>query len=157
MSQPLPITPASKTARLLALVEEETRRGFDKPEIYRAYFADIEKRKQATLAILRQAAAEGKTVAAYGASTTTTTLLYHFEMGPFLSFIADDNQIKHGMYSPGWHIPVLPSSALLDRKPDLVVILAWVYAEPIIKRNQAYLESGGKFLIPLPDVKVVGA
>ena len=99
--------------------------------------------------------AEGGVVAAYGASTTTTTLLFHFELKDRIKFIVDDNKIKHGTFSPGAHIPVLPSPELIVRKPDLVVMLAWTYADPIIKRNQNYLDQGGRFLIPLPDVKMV--
>ena len=44
----------------------------------------------------------------------------------------------------------------METKPDIVVILAWLYADPIIKRNRAYLEAGGKFLVPLPDLRIVG-
>jgi hypothetical protein len=59
------------------------------------------------------------------------------------------------MFSPGAHIPVLPSSDLTARRPDIVVILAWIYAEPIIRRNSAYIEMGGEFVTPLPDMKVI--
>jgi hypothetical protein len=52
---------------------------------------------------------------------------------------------------------VLPSTELATRKPDIVVILAWIYADPILKRNQAYLEAGGRFLVPLPEPRVVEA
>ena len=106
---------------------------------------------------MQAAKAEGKRIAAYGASTTTTTLLYHFELGPYLEFIIDDNPIKQGLFSPGQHIPVLPSAALLDKKPDIVVILAWIYSDPIIKRNAEYLAKGGAFLIPLPRMEIAGA
>lgn len=146
-----------RTGRLNALFVEERERGMHTPAPYRIFFDEIEKRKQATLDILRQAAAQGQTIAAYGASTTTTTLLYHFEMESLVSFIVDDNPVKHGLYSPCAHIPVFPSSILMERKPDIVVILAWIYAEPIITRNRSYLEAGGKFLLPLPEVKLVGA
>jgi SAM-dependent methyltransferase len=155
-AQPRSTGQRPQSARLRALLAEETRRGIDRPEIYRTFFAAIEQRKRATLDLLGHAAAEGKRIAAYGASTTTTTLVYHFELGRFLGFIVDDNPIKHGLYSPGLHIPVFPSAALLERKPDIVIILAWLYADLIIARNHAYLEAGGKFLVPLPDVRLVG-
>jgi len=50
---------------------------------------------------------------------------------------------------------VLPSSELGTKRPDIVVILAWIYAEPILKRNQAYLEAGGQFLVPLPEPQTI--
>ena len=154
-AQPLSTGRRPKTKRLLAMVAEEERRGITRPEIYREYYKAIEQRKQATLGYLSRAKADGKKIAAYGASTTTTTLLYHFELGTYVDFIADDNPIKHYLYSPGFHIPVLPSSELYVRKPDIVVILAWIYAEPIIRRHEKFTQQGGKFLIPLPDLKIV--
>ena len=140
----------AKSSQLTALMAEETRRGITRPDIYRDWFAAIEKRKQAMLAFLDEAHRAGKTAAGYGASTTTTTLLYHFELASRLAFIVDDNKLKQGCFSPGAHIPVLPSSELATRKPDIVVILAWIYAEPIIARNAAFVNAGGTFLVPLP-------
>ncbi|HEX5126620.1 MAG TPA: class I SAM-dependent methyltransferase, partial [Rhodocyclaceae bacterium] len=99
--------------RLTGMMTEERARGIELPEIYRRFYRDIEERKRATLAHVDAALAQGKHVAAFGASTTTTTLLYHFELQSRIEFIADDNPIKQGCYSPGAHIPVLPSSELL--------------------------------------------
>lgn len=145
-----------RSDRLLRMMAEEERRGIDKPDIYRRWFDDIEQRKRAVLAYLDRALAAGQTIAGYGASTTTTTLLYHFELERRLTFIVDDNALKCGMFSPGAHIPVLASAELATRKPDIVVILAWIYAEPILKRNQAFIDAGGTFLVPLPEMRIVG-
>jgi SAM-dependent methyltransferase len=143
-----------RTQRLADLVAEEHRRGVVSPELYRKFYRDIEARKQAVLARVDSEIAAGRTVAGYGASTTTTTLLYHFELGPRLQFIVDDNPLKQGAFSPGYHLPVLPSSELYARRPALVVILAWVYAEPIIARHRRFLDEGGCFLVPLPTMRV---
>jgi hypothetical protein len=72
-----------------------------------------------------------------------------------IAFIVDDNALKQGLFSPGAHIPVLPSEALAARKPDIVVILAWIYAEPIVTRNAEFVRNGGTFLIPLPEAKTI--
>lgn len=154
-AQPLSTGTRPKSRRLLDMYAEEERREIRQPKIYRDFFAAIEQRKKETLRIVDGVIADGGVVAAYGASTTTTTLLYHFELESRIKFIVDDNEIKHGMFSPGAHIPVLPSSELLARKPDLVIILAWIYFGPIIKRNQKYLDQGGRFLTPLPDVRLI--
>jgi SAM-dependent methyltransferase len=156
-AQPLSTGKRPRSEVLTGLVAEEERRGICKPEIYREWFDKIEERKREVLAIVDEAIKQGKTVAGYGASTTTTTLLYHFELESRLSFIVDDNPLKYGMYSPGAHIPVFPSSALAEKKPDLVVILAWIYAAPILKRNEAFMAAGGTFLVPLPTVRLVEA
>jgi SAM-dependent methyltransferase len=144
-----------RSERLLQMLAVERRRSITAPRIYQDWFGAIEKRKRETLAYLDEAIAAGKTIAGYGASTTTTTLLYHFELEGRIKFIVDDNPLKQGMFSPGAHIPVLPSSDLTARRPDIVVILAWIYAEPIIRRNSAYIEMGGEFVTPLPDMKVI--
>ena len=154
-AQPRSAGKRPRSSELLQLIAEEERRGITKPQIYRDWFDAIEKAKRSVLSYLDEAIAAGKLVAAYGASTTTTTLLYHFELEGRVKFIVDDNPLKQGRFSPGAHIPVLPSSELATRKPDVVVVLAWIYAEPILKRNQAYLDGGGTFLLPLPEPQIV--
>jgi len=144
-----------RSEELSTLFAEEERRGITKPKIYRDWFDAIERRKRNVLSYLDQARAAGKIIAAYGASTTTTTLLYHFELEGRIRFIVDDNPLKQGRFSPGAHIPVRPSSELFTQKPDVVIILAWIYAEAIIKRNEAYIAAGGTFLVPLPEPRVV--
>jgi hypothetical protein len=155
-AQPLHTGRRERSERLRQMLAEEDRRGIAEPALYRRWFAEIDQRKRAVLARLDDAIAAGGFVAGYGASTTTTTLLYHFELEKRLAFIVDDNPLKQGMFSPGAHIPVLPSSELVSRKPDLVVILAWIYADPILRRNRAFIEGGGRFLVPLPEMKLSG-
>lgn len=154
-AQPLGTGNRPRSETLENLIAEEERRGICKPAIYREWYHKIEQRKQEVLAIVDEAIGQGKIVAGYGASTTTTTLLYHFELETRLSFIVDDNSLKQGTYSPGAHIPVYPSSALAEKKPDLVVILAWIYTPPIVQRNKAFIENGGAFLVPLPTVALI--
>ncbi|MBT3917508.1 MAG: SAM-dependent methyltransferase, partial [Rhodospirillaceae bacterium] len=97
----------------------------------------------------------GKTIAGFGAPAKATTLMYHFNLGPdIVDFIADDATLKQGLFSPGLHIPVLPGQALYDKKPDYVVLLAWNFAPQIMSNHTKYLESGGHFILPLPEVKV---
>jgi SAM-dependent methyltransferase len=154
-AQPKSTGERPRSEAYLKLIAEEERRGITRPKIYRDWFDAIEKRKRAVLNLLDNARADGKIVAAYGASTTTTTLLYHFELEGRLKFILDDNPLKQGRFSPGAHIPVLSSAMLATERPDIVVILAWIYAEPILKRNEAYIAAGGRFLVPLPEPRIV--
>jgi SAM-dependent methyltransferase len=154
-AQPKSTGKRPKSEQLTTFMAEEGRRGITKPQVYRDWFAAIESRKQQVLAYLDAAILAGKTVAGYGASTTTTTLLYHFELTSRIAFIVDDNALKQGLFSPGAHIPVLPSEALATRKPDIVVILAWIYADPIVARNSEYIRTGGTFLVPLPVAKTI--
>ena len=137
---------------LLAL---EAQQGLDQPEMFRAFNARIERAKADTLAVLQKLKAEGKSVAGYGASATTTTLVYHFGMGGLIDYLVDDYPAKQGTFSPGLHLPVLPSEALYERRPAAVVVMAWRYYEPIMRRHQKYSAQGGKFIVPMPELKIL--
>jgi SAM-dependent methyltransferase len=138
------------------LLKYEQSRGFGKLEIYRKYSDAISLHKANLNKLINELKATGKSIAGYGASTTVTTLLWHFELTDKLDFLADDNPLKQGLFSPGCHIPVLSSADLYVRHPDYVIILAWNYAEQIIKRHQRFIEEGGKFIIPLPELRIIG-
>ena len=91
----------------------------------------------------------------YGAAPAVTTLVYQFGLAPYLDAIVDDNTRKHGTFSPGHKISILPSQALAERKPACIVILAWTYADRIIANNPQVAQWGGQFLVPLPEPKLV--
>lgn len=133
----------------------EENMGLYKKETYVAFAEKINILKDKTRDFLIQAKKAGKSIAGFGASITGTTLIYHFEIGDYLDFLVDDNPAKQGRYSPGLHLPVLPSSALYERKPDCVVVLAWRFAEPFMKKHKAYLDNGGSFVIPVPEFRVI--
>jgi len=140
------------------LIVEETRCGLHRPEAYRAFLDDIRQRKDELTRVLRELRATGKRIAGFGAPAKATTLMFHFGLGPeTLDYLIDDSPLKQGLYSPGHHLPVVPSSWLYDgsRKPDYALLLAWNFAEPIMKKHQAFLDAGGHFIIPLPHVEVV--
>lgn len=139
-------------AEMMAL---ETESGLDRPETFRAFAATIDQAKGRVVSLLRDLTAQGKRIDGFGASATTTTLLYHFGLGDMIGAIYDDNAQRHHLFSPGLHLPVLPPQALYERKPDAVVMLAWRYAQPIMARHRPYLEQGGRFVIPLPAVQLL--
>ena len=74
-----------------------------------------------------------------------------------IQVILDDNPMKQGLFSPGHHIPVVPSSFLYQAQPppDYALILAWNFAHSIIQKHQAFLDGGGHFILPLPTFRVV--
>lgn len=137
------------------LITLERELGFDSIAPFKAFASRVEAIKQGLTKVLNDLKVQGKTIAGYGASVGVTTLLYYFDLGNVVKTLFDDNPIKHNLYSPGYHIPVLPSEAIYEQKPDYVLILAWRYAEPIMKKHQRYLEQGGHFIVPLPRVEVI--
>ncbi len=131
----------------LGLDNEETLHKFDRK------ISDVRDKLQRLLASLKN---DGKTIAGYGAPTKATTLMAHFGLDDgLLDFIVDDNPLKQGLYTPTTHIPVLSANELYERKPDYLLILAWNFAEPIIKAHQKYRDEVGQFILPMPKPEIV--
>ena len=148
--------PLRKDGSIEDLLASERKMGLYDKETY-ARFADrIDDLKKKTRHFLEKAKMAGKSIAGFGASITGTTLIYHFEIGEYLEYLVDDNPAKQGRFSPGLHLPVYPSSALDERHPDCVVLLAWRYAEPFMNKHKNYMAKGGQFMIPVPEFRVVG-
>ena len=124
-------------------------------DTYFEFAVEIERVKNEISGLLHKLKAEGKRMVGYGASHSTTTLTYHFELAQYMEYLVDDNPIKNGLYSPGYHLPVFPSQKLYQDKPDYVIVLAWQYQEPIIARNKQFPEQGWTFIVPLPEIRVV--
>lgn len=112
--------------------------------------------------ILNSIKADGKKVVGFGAPAKVTTLMHQFDIGSeWVDYIIDDSPLKQGKYTPGKRIPVVPVSKLYDDmyinglEPDYCLILAWNFADSIIKNHQEYLNRGGKFIVPLPELRVI--
>ena len=147
--------PRKISSSVASMLQFEESFGLYRPETFKAFLAEIDSLKTSTVACLKKVKSEGKMVAGYGASITGTTLIYHFGIGEYLDFLVDDNPAKQGRFSPGQHIPVYDSRVLYDRKPDYVIILAWRYAEQILRKHKDFLKQGGKFIIPVPDFRII--
>jgi hypothetical protein len=106
-----------------------------------------------TLVELKQ---NGKRVVGYGAPAKGNTLLAFLEIGPdLLEYIVDRSPLKQGRYTPGTHIPVVPTERLLEEQPDYVLLLAWNFVDEVLHQQQEYRRRGGKFITPVPTVKVL--
>ena len=147
--------PRPVSTALGKLLAEEDRHGLGRTETFKAFSAKIDDAKEKLIALLAKLKREGKTMAGYGASATTTTLIYHFGLGKYLDYLVDEYARKQNVLSPGLHLPVLAPLALIDRKTDYVVVMAWRYVEPILQKNRGYRDHGGRFIVPLPTLQVI--
>jgi len=137
------------------LITDETRIGLHGLESFKAFAARIDAASASLRHLLQELESKGGKIDGYGASATTTTLAYHFDLGNAMGCIYDDYPAKQGLFSPGHHLPVLPSQAIYERKPDYVVILAWRYFEAIVEKHHVFQQQGGRFIVPLPELKVI--
>ena len=138
------------------LIDLERRAGLHDAESFRKYNERINAVREKLSTLVRGLKAEGKSIAAFGAPTKSTTLLTHFGLGEgILDFIVDDNPIKQGLFTPKFHIPILHPDEIYRRRPDYLVLLAWNFAESIMQRNARYAEEGGRFILPMPEARIV--
>ena len=139
-----------------ALLASERRTGLGTLEYYRSFAEQVQGVKAALRALLADLKRGGTRIAAYGASAKGATLLNFFGIGSeTLEFVADRSTVKQGKYTPGTHIPIVGPEALLERKPDYTLLLTWNFADEILRQQKEYRTAGGRFVIPVPDVRVV--
>ena len=100
---------------------------------------------------------QGKKIAVISTPAKGMTLLNYCRIGPeHIDFATEKSELKIGRFTPGTHIPILPDSELIKRKPDYALLLAWNFSKEIMKNLTAYKDLGGKFIIPIPKPKIYG-
>jgi len=137
------------------IIEYEERIGMDKAERHQSVVNFIDGIKTKLHDLLEDEIKNGKKVAAFGTSIGATTFSYNYDLGSIVSFFVDDDPYRHNLVSPGMHIPVLPSKAIYENKPEYVIILAPLYADIIMEKNSEYLKQGGKFIKIWPEFELI--
>src|SRR6185295_8588168 len=98
----------------------------------------------------------GKRIAVYGASAKGATLMNYFGLGRgTLDFVVDRSTFKQGRYTPGTHLPIYSPDKLVREMPDYVLLLTWNFGDEILEQQSEYRKRGGRFIIPIPEVKTV--
>ncbi len=142
--------------RVEALLAEEEAWGVATLAPYRAFAGRVERIRTDLRDLLGRFKAEGKRVAAYGASAKGSTLLNYCGIGrETLDFVADRSPVKQGRYTPGTRLRVVPPERLLDAMPDYTLLLTWNFADEVLRQQAEYRRRGGKFVVPVPAPKVV--
>lgn len=138
------------------LLELERAKRLDRVDTYRRFAQAVQQLKRALRDRLQTIRAEGKRVVGYGAPAKGNTLLGFLELGPeTIAYIADRSPLKQGRYTPGTHIPIVSPERLLEDQPEYVLLLAWNFAEEVLAQQAEYRRRGGRFLLPVPEVRVI--
>ena len=139
-----------------ALLAHERERGFEDIKTYARFSAKVHRTKRQLLSFLIDLKEKGARVCGYGAPGKGNTLLNYCGIGAdFLDFTVDRNPYKHGLYTPGMHIPIYPVSAIDDARPDYLLILPWNLKQEIVQQMRHVGDWGCKFIVAIPKVEVI--
>jgi SAM-dependent methyltransferase len=144
------------TAGLRELIATEARRLADAGSVFAAFAGKVETQRAALRALLDDLRSKGTRLAGYGATAKGNTMLNYCGIGTeTLAFVADTTPYKQGLLTPGTHIPVRPESAIDEQGIDVLLLLAWNYADAIVGRMIAYTGRGGRFIHPIPLPRII--
>ncbi|WP_199231926.1 MULTISPECIES: class I SAM-dependent methyltransferase [unclassified Azospirillum] len=139
-----------------AMLAQERAMGIDRIGYYTDFAERVERLRATLLDTMTALRKQGMRMVAYGAAAKGATLLNYVGIGhDLISYVVDRNHHKHGKYMTGQRLPIYPVDMLLADQPDCVLLLSWNFADEILAQQQAYREAGGRFLIPIPDVRIV--
>jgi hypothetical protein len=138
------------------MIQEEEDFGLRQPHVFKDFMNRLSELKTELTQTLKDLKSTGAKIAAYGASAKGTTLLNYFNIGKnMIEFVVDRSPIKCGKITPGAQLAILPPSRLVEENISHALMLTWNFAEEIMGQQKDFIDRGGKFIIPLPSVKIV--
>lgn len=148
--------PVSDTVKKMR--SDEIVRGYDKEQTFINYAQKVAGTRAELMTVLENLKKQGKTIIGYGASGRGTTIMNFCGIdGKYLDYVVDDAPAKYDFYTPGTHIPIYPWEHTKETEfPDYALLFAWSFINEIKAKRVDYLKKGGKFIVPLPEVSIVG-
>jgi C-methyltransferase C-terminal domain/Putative zinc binding domain/Methyltransferase domain len=141
--------------RVDKLSQQELKNGVNQLKTYSNFGENVKETKRKLLEFLITAKREGKKVAGYGAPGKGNTLLNYCGIRTdFLDYTVDRSPFKQGKFLPGTHIPIYPPEHINETRPDYVLILPWNLKDEIMKQMEFIREWSGKFVVPIPELKI---
>ncbi len=146
----------SNTAIINWMLRQEDDMGLDTPKPYRDFEERVFKHRKNLVELIEAITGSGKTIFGYGASTKGNVLLQFCNLTTkHIPFIAEVNEQKFGCFTPGNNIPIISEKEAREKKPDYFLVLPWHFKNSILEREREYIDQGGKFIFPLPEIEIV--
>lgn len=141
---------------LFEILQKEYRMKLNEVATYLAMAERIKKLKEEVRNLLLELKKQGKRIYGYGASAKGNTLLNYFGVGrETIECITEELPSKIGLYTPGTHIPVVDIREARKNLPDYYLLLAWNYKDAILKKESEFISSGGKFIMPVGNIRII--
>ena len=141
------------------IIKLERNLKVNKVIFYKNFFKKINKIGQHLNRLVISNINSGREIIGFGASHSTTVLLYHFNLGKHLSYLIDDNKLKHGLYSPGFNLPIFEVKELFNNNrifsKKTIILLAWQHQKTILKKYRNLIGKNITFIAPLPIIKKI--
>ncbi|MEO5684440.1 MAG: class I SAM-dependent methyltransferase [Chitinophagaceae bacterium] len=146
----------SNTPIISWMIKQEDDMGLDTPKPYRDFEERVFRHRKNLTELIEALVADGKKIIGYGASTKGNVLLQFCGLTTkHIPYIAEVNEEKFGSFTPGTHIPIISEKEAKAMKPDYFFVLPWHFKDSILAREKDYIEQGGKFIFPLPEIEIV--
>jgi len=146
----------AKDKSVAGLLAYEAKLGINNFELCQKFAEKVHNAKTKFVAYVKTIKESGNTICGYGAPAKANTLMNFCEIGhEYINYVVDDSPLKQNLFMPGTHIPVVSSKILDEKQPNYIIIFAWNFADEILKKTQKYAERGVKFMVPLPEPRIV--
>jgi len=146
----------SNTPIINWMVQQEDEMGLDTPKPFRDFEERVFRHRKNLTTLIDALVADNKKIFGYGASTKGNVLLQFCGFtSKQIPYIAEVNETKFGAFTPGTHIPIISEKEAHSMKPDFFLVLPWHFRNSILEREQQFLEQGGKFIFPLPEIEII--
>ncbi len=139
------------------LLAREQAMHLDELGTYAEFAVRVHRSREDLLELLGRLKRQGKRMIGYGASGRATTIMNFCGIDErYLDYVVDDAPAKQGCFTPGTHLRIKAWAATeTPPRPDYALAFAWSFIDEVVRKRAEYLQQGGKFIVPLPRVRVI--